>query len=153
MSIKIIAENRKARHDFELLDKYEAGVVLTGSEVKSIRCGDINLKDSFVVFKGDEVFLQNCHISVYKASSYNNHAPERLRKLLLNRTEIHKIISKIQERGFSCVPTKVYLKGGRVKFEIALAKGKKAHDKRDAIKDRERDKQAREALKKSGRDY
>lgn len=151
MSIKIIAENRKARHDFELLDKFEAGIVLTGSEVKSVRSGDINLKDSYVIFQGDEIFLQNCHISVYKASSYNNHVPERLRKLLLNRQEINKIMSKIQERGFSCVPTKVYLKGGRVKFEIALAKGKKEHDKRAAIKERDRDKQAREAMKHSGK--
>lgn len=151
MSVKVIAENRKARHDFELMDKFEAGAVLTGSEVKSIRGGNINLKDSYVVFQGDEVFLQNCHISEYKASSYNNHVPERLRKLLLNRAEILKIISKIQERGFSCVPTQVYLKNGRVKFEIALAKGKKQHDKRDAIKKRDSDKQAREAIKNAGR--
>lgn len=151
MSVKVIAENRKARHDFELMDKFEAGVVLTGSEVKSIRGGAITLKDAYVVFKGDELFLQNCHISVYKASSYNNHEPERLRKLLLNRSEIVKIISKIQERGFSCVPTQVYLKGGRIKFELALAKGKKAHDKRDAIKERDRDKQAREAMKHAQR--
>ncbi len=126
-------------------------MVLTGSEVKSIRGGAINLKDSYVVFKGDEVFLQNCHISVYKASSYNNHVPERLRKLLLNRAEINKIISKIQERGFSCVPTRVYFKNGRVKVEIALGRGKKDHDKRDAIKKRDRDKQAREAIKSATR--
>lgn len=151
MSVKVIAENRKARHDFELMDKFEAGVVLTGSEVKSIRGGSINLKDSYVVFQGDEIFLQNCHISVYKASSYNNHVPERLRKLLLNRSEIIKIISKIQERGFSCVPTQVYLKNGRVKIEIALAKGKKQHDKRDAIKKRDSDKQARDAIKNAER--
>lgn len=151
MSVKVIAENRKARHDFELMDKFEAGAVLTGSEVKSIRGGNINLKDSYVVFQGDEVFLQNCHISEYKASSYNNHVPERLRKLLLNRAEIIKIISKIQERGFSCVPTQVYLKNGRVKFEIALAKGKKQHDKRDAIKQRDSAKQAREAIKNASR--
>lgn len=150
-SIKVIAENRKARHDFELLDKFEAGLVLTGSEVKSIRAGAINLKDAYVVFQGDEVFLQNCHISVYKASSYNNHVPERLRKLLLNRNEINKIISKIQERGFSCVPTQVYFKNGRIKVEIALARGKKEHDKRDAIKQKDRDKQAREALKSAGK--
>jgi SsrA-binding protein len=151
MSVKVIAENRKARHDFELMDKFEAGVVLTGSEVKSIRGGSINLKDSYVVFQGDEIFLQNCHISVYKASSYNNHVPERLRKLLLNRSEIIKIISKIQERGFSCVPTQVYLKNGRVKIEIALAKGKKQHDKRDALKKRDSDKQARDAIKHAER--
>lgn len=151
MSVKVIAENRKARHDFELMDKFEAGVVLTGSEVKSIRGGSINLKDSYVVFQGDEIFLQNCHISVYKASSYNNHVPERLRKLLLNRSEIIKIISKIQERGFSCVPTQVYLKNGPVKIEIALAKGKKQHDKRDAIKKRDSDKQARDAIKNAER--
>lgn len=151
MSIKIIAENRKARHDFELLEKFEAGMVLTGSEVKSIRGGAVNLKDSYVVIQGDEVFLQNCHISEYKASSYNNHAPERLRKLLLNRNEIHKIMGKIQERGFSCVPTKMYFKNGRIKIEIAMARGKKLHDKRQDIKKRDRDKQAREAIKSAGR--
>lgn len=149
--MKLIAENRKARHDFELLEKFEAGLVLTGSEVKSIRAGAINLKDSFVVTKGNELFLQNCHISEYKASSYNNHAPERQRKLLLNRAEISKILSKIHERGYSCVPTKVYFKNGRVKMEIAMARGKKMHDKRDDIKKRDRDKQAREALKATGR--
>jgi SsrA-binding protein len=151
MSIKVIAENRKARHDFELMEKFEAGLVLTGSEVKSIRGGEITLKDAFIIAQGEELFMQNCHISEYRSSSYNNHAPERLRKLLLNRSEIIKVLNRIQDRGFSCVPTMVYFKNGRIKMEIAIARGKKQHDKRDDIKKRERDKQAREALKAAGR--
>ncbi len=135
--VTLIAENRKARFDYEVLEKFEAGIVLTGSEVKSVRNRQVQLKDSYVVVIGDEVFLQNAHISEYKAGSYNNHYPERVRKLLLNRVEINKIIGKIQERGFSCVPLKVYFKGGVAKIEIALAKGKKDHDKRHDIRERE----------------
>lgn len=146
--MKIIADNKKARHDFEILETYEAGMVLTGSEVKSIRGGSVNLKDSFVSFRGDEAFLQNAHISVYKASSYNNHEPERLRKLLLNRNELNKIFGKIRERGLSCVPLKMYFKNGRVKVEIALCKGKKQHDKREAIKKKDVDRETQMAMKK-----
>lgn len=146
--MKIIADNKKARHDYEVLETYEAGMVLTGSEVKSIRGGSVNLKDSFVSFRGDEAYLQNAHISVYKASSYNNHEPERLRKLLLNRHELNKIFGKIRERGLSCVPLKMYFKNGRVKVEIALCKGKKQNDKRDAIKKKELDRETQIAMKK-----
>lgn len=123
-------------------------MVLTGSEVKSIRGGSVNLKDSFVSFRGDEAYLQNAHISVYKASSYNNHEPERVRKLLLNRNELNKIFGKIRERGLSCVPLKMYFKNGRVKVEIALCKGKKQHDKRDAIKKKDLDRETQMAVKK-----
>jgi SsrA-binding protein len=146
--MKIVAENKKARHDFEILETFEAGLVLTGSEVKSIRGGTVNLKDSYVSFRGDEAFLQNAHIGVYKASSYNNHDPERLRKLLLNRNELNKIFGKMRERGLSCIPLKMYFKDGRVKIEIALCKGKKFHDKREAIKEKDVKRETQIALKK-----
>lgn len=146
--MKIVSENKKARHDFEILETFEAGLVLTGSEVKSIRGGSVNLKDSYVSFRGDEAFLQNAHISVYKASSYNNHEPERLRKLLLNRNELNKIFGKMRERGLSCVPLKMYFKNGRIKIEIALCKGKKQHDKREAIKARDVNRETQSALKR-----
>ncbi len=146
--MKLVADNKKARFDFEILETYEAGVVLRGSEVKSIRNGSVNLKDAYVSFIGDEAFLQNAHISVYQASSYNNHEPERLRKLLLNRNELNKIIAKTRERGLSCIPLKIYFKDGRIKIEIALCKGKKSHDKRDAIKKRDVDRETQSAMKK-----
>lgn len=146
--MKIISENRKAWHDFEILEKMEAGLVLTGSEVKSIRNGTVNLKDSYVVFKGDEVYLQNAHIGIYKASSYNNHEPERQRKLLLNRSEINKLSVKIHEKGLSCIPLKMYFKDSRVKIEIAVVRGKKDHDKRNAIKTKDMARETRDAMKK-----
>jgi len=146
--MKLISDNKKARFDFEILEAFEAGLVLTGSEVKSARDGAVNLKDSYVVFKGHEAFLQNAHISVYKASSYNNHEPERQRKLLLNKSELSKIASKMAERGFSCVPLKMYFKNGRIKVEIALARGKKLHDKRQSIKNKDMDRETRAAMKK-----
>jgi SsrA-binding protein len=134
--IKLISENKKARFDFELEETYEAGIQLTGSEVKSIRAGSVNLKDSYVAFQGEEAFLQNAHISVYRASSYNNHAPERLRKLLLSRAEIDEIKRAVVEKGYTCVPTKIYLKKGWIKLEIALGIGRKKGDKRELLKER-----------------
>lgn len=136
-SIKLIAENKKARFDYTLEDTYEAGMALTGSEVKSLRNGQVNLKDSYISFSRGEAFLQNAHISEYRASSYNNHVPERLRKLLLHAYELDQIERAIQEKGLTCVPTKIYFKNGRVKLEIALAKGKKVGDKRQSIKERD----------------
>jgi SsrA-binding protein len=147
MSILVIAENRKARFDFEILETFEAGIALTGSEVKSIRNKQVQLKDSYISFIGDEAFLQNAHISEYKASSYNNHAPERLRKLLLHRNELDKIYGALREKGQSCVPLKIYFKNGRIKLEIALAKGKKQHDKRESIKRREVKKDLQQQMK------
>lgn len=147
MSILIITENRKARFDFEILETFEAGLSLLGSEVKSIRNKQVQLKDSYISFVGDEAFLQNAHISEYKASSYNNHAPERLRKLLLHRRELEKIYGALREKGLSCVPLKIYFKNGRIKLEIALAKGKKQHDKRESIKQRAVDKELKQQLK------
>ena len=143
MSILIIQENRAARHEFHIIETFEAGLVLTGSEVKSIRANQVQLKDSYIAFKGDEAFLQNAHISEYKASSYNNHQPERLRKILLNRHELDQIYGSLREKGLTCVPLKIYFKKGRVKLELALVKGKKLHDKREAIKKRDVDNQLR----------
>ncbi len=135
--IKVIAENRKARFDYIIEDTFEAGLELRGSEVKSVRRGDVNLKDSYIVIKNGEAYIQNAHISQYKASSYMNHDPERLRKLLLNRVEIRKIERAVERSGYTCVPLKIYFKGGWAKLEIALARGKKTFDKREAIKERE----------------
>jgi SsrA-binding protein len=149
MSILIVAENRKARFDYHIIETYEAGLSLMGSEVKSIRDKAIQLKDSYISFIGDEAYLQNAHIAEYKASSYNNHAPERLRKLLLHRNELEKIYGALREKGLSCIPLKVYFKNGRAKVEIALAKGKKAHDKRDAIKTRDAKNELRQNLKRN----
>lgn len=143
MSILMIQDNRSVRHDYHVIETFEAGLVLMGSEVKSIRERTIQLKDSYISFKGTEAFLQNAHISEYKASSYNNHSPERLRKLLLHQHELDQIFSALREKGLSCVPTKIYFKKGRVKVEIALVKGKKTHDKREAIKKRDVDNQLR----------
>ncbi|MEY4616193.1 MAG: hypothetical protein RJB66_1153 [Pseudomonadota bacterium] len=147
MSILIISENRKARFDYQIIETYEAGISLTGSEVKSIRNKQVQLKDSYVSFVGDEAFLQNAHISEYKASSYNNHEPERLRKLLLHRHELEKIYGALREKGLSCVPLKIYFKNGRIKIEIALAKGKKQHDKRESIKQREAVREVKQQMK------
>jgi len=148
VSILIISDNRKARFDYQVLETYEAGLVLLGSEVKSIRNKQIQLKDSYISFVGEEAFLQNAHISEYKSSSYNNHAPERLRKLLLHRNQIDKIYAAIREKGLSCVPLKIYFKDGRIKLEIALVKGKKLHDKRESIKTREATRELKQRMKR-----
>lgn len=149
MSIQIIQENKKARFDYTIVETYEAGLMLMGSEVKSLRNKDVQLKDSYISFRGNEAFLQNAHIAEYKASSYNNHAPERLRKLLLNRKELEEIYGALREKGYSCVPLKIYFKDGRAKLEIALVKGKKSHDKREAIKKRDVSDQIRSSLRRS----
>ncbi len=147
MGIKIVSENRKARYDYEIIETIEAGMVLMGSEVKSLREGACQLKDSYVVFRGEEAYLQGVHISPYKASSYNNHAPERLRKLLLHKEQLKKISKQVQAKGLSCVPLKVYFKQGKAKVEIALVRGKKAHDKRETIKKREADREMERRLR------
>lgn len=153
MGIKIVTENKKAFHDYYIVESFEAGLVLQGSEVKSLRHGNCNLKDAYVSFVRDELFLQKSHISVYQASSYNNHNPERLRKLLLNRSEIDKIYSAVNEKGMTCIPLKVYFSDGRAKVQIAIAKGKTKGDKRDSIKKRDVNRELQRALrhsKKSG---
>lgn len=148
MSILVIQDNKKARFDYEILETFEAGIVLTGSEVKSLRDKSVQLKDSYISFINDEAFLQNAHISPYKASSYNNHEPERLRKLLLHREELEKIFGKIKEKGLSCVPLKIFFKKGLVKLDIALVRGKKLHDKRETIKNREANKRLKNDLRR-----
>lgn len=148
MEIKVITNNKKALFNYEILEKYEAGLILTGSEVKSLRQGAVNLKDSYVSFRGNEVFLQKAHISEYKAGSYNNHSPGRLRKLLLHRREINKLTERVREKSLSCVPLKLYFRGGKVKVEIGLGRGKKQHDKRQSIRKKELDRQLSRTLKK-----
>lgn len=145
--MKIIHDNKQARFDYEIMESFEAGLVLTGSEVKSLREGQVNLKDSYVVVMNGELYLQNAHISVYKASSYNNHHPERQRKLLLHREEIKQIERAMAERGLTCVATKLYWKNGKAKAEIALARGKKRHDKRETSKSKDVQRQIQTALK------
>lgn len=147
-NILIIQENKKARFDYTIVETYEAGLMLMGSEVKSLRNKDVQLKDSYITFRGNEAFLQNAHIAEYKASSYNNHAPERLRKLLMNRKELDEIAGALAEKGYSCVPLKIYFKEGRAKLEIALVKGKKTHDKREAIKKRDVSDQLRQTMRR-----
>ncbi len=148
MSILIIQENKQARFNYFISETYEAGLVLTGSEVKSLRKKNIQFKDSYIAFKNNEAYLQNAHISEYTASSYNNHIPERLRKLLLNQKELVEILTAIKEKGLTCVPLKIYFKNGYVKLEIGLAKGKKIHDKRESIKKRDVDMEIRQAKSK-----
>ncbi|MCK6599434.1 MAG: SsrA-binding protein SmpB [Bdellovibrionaceae bacterium] len=145
MSILVIQDNKKARFDYEILETFEAGIVLMGSEVKSLRDKSIQLKDSYISFINNEAFLQNAHISPYKASSYNNHEPERLRKLLLHREELEKIFAKIREKGLSCVPLKIFFKKGLVKLDIALVRGKKLHDKRESIKTRDENRRMKQS--------
>lgn len=137
MGIKVIVQNRKAFHDYHILEAFEAGLVLTGSEVKSLRQGNAQLKDCYVIHEGDELWILNSHISPYSASSYNNHSPERRRKLLLHKREIQKIIAAMKEKGLTMVPLKLYFKEGKVKAEVALVKGKKSFDKRESIKNRD----------------
>jgi len=149
MSIKTISLNRKAGFEYILLDRFEAGLELKGTEIKSLRQGACQLKDSYISFKKDEAYLQNAHISPYKSSGIaNNHEPERLRKLLLRRHELHKIKGALQKKGLTCIPTKVYLKNGLAKIEIALAKGKKKWDKREASRKKTIQREMRKSLKR-----
>jgi SsrA-binding protein len=142
-----IAENRKAFHDYHILETFEAGLVLLGTEVKSIREGNANLRDSFARVEGAEVWIYNVHISPYSHRGSSDHMPTRRRKLLLHRREIRKLIGRTVERGLTLVPTRMYFKDGRIKVEIGLARGKKAHDKRETIKRREADRETRAAVK------
>ena len=144
---RLIADNRKAFHDFHILDTLEAGLALLGTEVKSIREGRVNLRDSYARVENGEVFLYNVHISPYSHRGYADHDPLRRRKLLLKKQEIRKLIGKTVERGMTLVPVRMYFKNNRVKVAISLAKGKQAHDKREAIRARETDRETRAALK------
>src|SRR5689334_24628986 len=142
-----IAENRKAFHDFHLLETFEAGVVLLGTEVKAIREGRVNLRDSFARVENGEVYLYNVNISPYSHRGYSEHEPLRRRKLLLHRDEIRKLIGKTVERGMTLVPVRMYFKNGRVKVAVSLTRGKKDYDKRETIKRREADRESRAAIK------
>ncbi len=140
------AVNRIASHNYFLLEKFEAGVALTGTEVKSIRGGLANLKDSYGLVKDNEVWLLNAHIGPYEHGNIHNHAPLRTRKLLMHRGEIEKLVGKTQQKGLTLIPTRMYFKNGRVKVELALAKGKQLWDKRETERRRTADKEAREAV-------
>ena len=135
--LKIITLNRKAGFNFFFENFYEAGIVLTGSEIKSIRSGKVNIAESYAMERNGEIFLMNSHIPAYKEASYSNHNPTDDRKLLLNKREINKLIGKINREGFTLIPTKLYFKKGKVKVEIAVAKGKKQYDKRQTKKTRD----------------
>lgn len=133
MNKKVIATNKKAYHDYTISDKFIAGIVLLGTEIKSIRKGAVNLKDSFAKIEDGEIFLYKCHISPYEQGNRYNHEPERVRKLLLNKKEILKMLGKIKKEGYTIVPLELFLANGFAKLEIGLAKGKKLHDKREDI--------------------
>jgi SsrA-binding protein len=148
--ILIVANNKKAFHDYEILNKYEAGISLQGSEVKSIREGNINLKDTYVKILGQEVFLIGSHISSYSHSCEEAHATTRDRKLLLHKDEIEKLFSAVQQKGLSLVPIKVYFKNRRCKVEIGLGRGKKLYDKREDLKKKEANREIERVLKKKG---
>lgn len=144
---RLIADNRKARHDYHLLDTFEAGIVLLGTEVKAIREGRVNLKDSFGRVEQGEVFLHNLHVSPYSHRGYAAHEPRRRRKLLLNRGEIRKLIGRTVERGCTLVPVRMYFRNGLVKVSVSIAKGKKTHDKRETIRRRQIDRETRAMMK------
>lgn len=148
---KLVASNKKALHDYFVVQKFEAGIALRGTEVKSLREGRVNFKDSYVIFKDGEAFLFGTHISPYSHGNRENHDPERTRKLLLHRREIDKLHAQTMEKGLSVVPLRLYFKGGRVKAEIALVRGKKQYDKRETEKKREADRETAAAVKEHRR--
>jgi SsrA-binding protein len=148
---RLIADNRKARHDYHILETYEAGIALLGTEVKAIREGRVNLRDSYARTDGGEVWMMNVHISPYSHRGYADHAETRQRKLLLHRHEIRKLIGRTAEKGLTLVPLQMYFKKGRVKVLVGLARGKQAHDKRETIRRREVDRETRAAVKSGQR--
>jgi len=150
-SVKIVAVNRKASHDYELVERFEAGIVLVGTEVKAAREGRVNLKDSYAAPRNGELFLLQSHITPYSHGSYENHEPLRPRKLLLHKRELRRLVGKITERGLTVVPTKMYFKDGRLKVEIALARGKRQHDRRAAARERDVTREIQAALKERNR--
>jgi SsrA-binding protein len=144
--VEIIATNRKAHYEYEILEKYEAGIVLKGTEVKSLRNKNVSLNESFAQLRNDEVFLYNLDISPYEQGNRENHEPKRVRKLLLHRREIRKLTGKVQQKGFTLIPTKIYFKNGLAKVEIGVGRGKRLHDKRESIKKRMVDREIRRAI-------
>ena len=147
--LKIVSNNRKARFNYFFSEFYEAGIVLQGSEVKSLRDGKVNISESYAFDNNGEMYLVNSHIPSYKESSYNNHEPTRNRKLLLNKREINKLIGRVNREGFTLIPTKIYFKKGKVKVEIAVAKGKKQYDKRQTKKKRDWNRERARFFRKS----
>jgi SsrA-binding protein len=143
---KVVATNRKARHDYAIIDTYEAGIVLTGTEVKSLRQGRASLVDGYVAVDYGEAWLENVHIPEYTEGTWNNHTPRRKRKLLLHKVEIEKLAAKSRESGHTIVPLQLYFSGGRAKVEIALAKGKREYDKRNALRERQDNREAQRAM-------
>ena len=150
-NIRVIATNKKAFHDYFILEKLEAGIVLVGTEVKSLREGRANLKESYAEVRAEEVVLLNCHISPYRHGNINNHHPTRERKLLLHRREIKRLIGKTEQRGFTLVPLRIYFKGQIVKVELGLVKGKKLYDKRKELKEKAIEREVQAALKEKYR--
>ena len=146
--IKILSDNRHAAHNYHLMERFEAGLVLTGTEVKSAKLGRVQLKDSFAEVVGNEAWLMNAHISQYSHGNLQNHEPVHRRKLLLHRGEIDKLLGKTREKGLTLIPTKMYLKNGRIKCELAVAKGKKLHDKRESEREREMEAEARAGMRR-----
>ncbi|HPU00362.1 MAG: SsrA-binding protein SmpB [Firmicutes bacterium] len=144
---KLISRNRKAYHDYHIDETYEAGIVLTGTEVKSLRAGRVNLRDSYARVEGGELFLYNMHISPYDQGNRFNHDPLRTRKLLMHKAEIARLAGKVKEKGYTLIPVKIYLKKGLVKVELALARGKRLYDKRQAIAEREQRREMERSLK------
>lgn len=144
---KLVATNKKAYHDYFVEDTYEAGIALVGSEVKSVRCGGANLRDSFVIIKNGEVFMVGAHISPYTKGSYFNVDARRTRKLLLNRAEINKLRGRVEQKGYTIVPLKMYFKGSLVKIELGLCKGKELHDKRASIREKENSRNLERVMK------
>ncbi|MBC7237365.1 MAG: SsrA-binding protein SmpB [Chloroflexi bacterium] len=149
---RLIARNRKAYHDYHIEDTLEAGIVLTGSEIKSIRAGRVNLRDSYVAFRNGEAWLVGAHIAGYASASYQDHDPNRDRKLLLHRREIERWRSRVDERGYTVVPLSLYLKNNRAKVEIGLARGKRQYDKREAIRERETDRAVQRGIREAMRE-
>jgi SsrA-binding protein len=150
---KVVASNRKARHDYHLEDVFEAGLVLTGTEVKSLRAGRASLVDGYGSIEGGEAWLENVHIPEYTQGTWNNHNTRRRRKMLLNRDEIDKLAGKIKESGYTLVPLSIYFKDGRAKVEIALGRGKKDYDKRHALKEAQDKREAARAVSTKGKDW
>ena len=146
--IKMVTENRKARHDYHIEEEIEAGMVLLGTEVKAMRMGRANLKDSYGKFKNGELYIYQMHISAYSFAFFDNHEPLRQRKLLLKRSELKRLYGKMREKGFTLIPLRVYFRDGKAKITIALARGKRKYDKREAIKDREMKRELDRARKK-----
>ncbi|MEY4417896.1 MAG: hypothetical protein RIQ88_334 [Actinomycetota bacterium] len=150
---KVVATNRKARHDYSIEDVYEAGIVLTGTEVKSLRAGKASLTDGFASIENGEVWLENVHIPEYTEGTWNNHSTRRKRKLLLHSEEIYKLAGKVKESGFTLVPLSLYFKDGKAKVELALAKGKREYDKRQALKEQQDKREAQRAMSSKGKDW